>query len=82
MTFETTRSILAWCSLINLGLLTWWFLFFVFARNWMLKIHGRWFRIPEERFDSIHYSGMAFYKICILIFNLVPYLAMRIIVSP
>lgn len=76
---EEIRSILAWCTLINTGLLLWWLLFFIFAHDWMYKFHRRWFSLSVEKFDSIHYSGMAFFKSVIILFNLVPYLAMRIV---
>lgn len=79
MTLETTRSMLAWCSTINLGLLTGWVLAFFLARDWIYQVHSLWFQIPRDRFDAFHYTGMAFFKILILVFNLVPYLALRII---
>ena len=80
MTIETIRDVLGWCAVINLGLLLWWGLFFMLAHDWMYRIHGKWFKLPVERFDAIHYSGMAFFKICILLFNIAPYLAIRIVV--
>lgn len=40
--------------------------------------HGRWFRLALERFDAVHYAGMAMYKIAAVLFNLVPYLALRL----
>ena len=80
MTIETIRDVLGWCAVINLGLLLWWFLFFMLAHDWMYRIHGKWFKLPVERFDAIHYSGMAFFKMCILLLNIAPYLAIRIVV--
>jgi hypothetical protein len=44
----------------------------------MYRMHSRWFRISEERFDAIHYAGMAAYKIGILLFNLAPLVALLI----
>lgn len=79
MTLETVRAVLAWCTVINLGLFIWWFLFFALAHDWMYRLHGRWFKITVEKFDSLHYAGMALFKMAILLFNLVPYLAMRIV---
>ena len=79
MTLEAVRSTLAWCSVINLGLLIWWWLFFSLAHDWTYRVHSRWFRIPVEKFDAIHYTGMAFFKLAILLFNLVPYLSLRIV---
>ena len=78
MTFETIRAVFAWCSVINIGLLLWWLIFFFLARDWMYQIHCKWFKLSEEKFDTIHYAGMAIFKIGIFLFNLVPYLAMRI----
>jgi hypothetical protein len=57
----------------------WWFLAFTLAHDWIHQIHSRWFRLPVEHFDVIHYAGMAIYKIGILLFNLVPYVALRIV---
>ncbi|HOP47500.1 MAG TPA: hypothetical protein PK874_07535 [Desulfobacteraceae bacterium] len=79
MTLEIIRSTLAWCSVIDIGLLLFWFLFFTLAHDFIYRMHARWFKIPAETFDTIHYTGMAFFKICIFLFNLVPYIALRII---
>lgn len=79
MDLSSLSSFLLWCLAINYAILLWWFGAFVFARGWMYRVHGRWFRISEERFDSIHYAGMAAYKIGIFLFNLAPYIALRII---
>ena len=79
MTFETIRAVFAWCTVINMGLLLWWFVFIVLAHDWTYRFHCKWFKLTEEKFDSLHYAGMALFKIAIFIFNLVPYLAMRIV---
>jgi len=80
MTAETILDFLAWCLVLNLGLLLWWFLFFVMAHDWMYRYHGKWFKLSVEKFDAIHYAGMAGFKIGILLFNFVPYLVLRIFV--
>ena len=79
MTMATMRELLGWCTLINMGILLYWFLIFSLARDWIYRFHGRWFKLSAERFDAIHYSGMAFFKIGIFLLNLVPYLACIII---
>jgi len=73
------RKVLGWCSVINMGVLMVWFLAFVFARDFVFRIHNRWFEIPEGRFDEIHYTMMGYYKLAFALFNLVPYLALRIV---
>lgn len=73
------QSLLGWCSLINMGVLLWWWLFFSLAHDWVYQLHTRWFRIEPESFDRIHYCGMAIFKLAIFMFNLVPYISLRII---
>ena len=79
MTIEIIRSTLAWCTVINWVLLLWWLLFFTIAHDWTYRFHSKWFNLSVEKFDAIHYGGMAFFKLFILLFNLVPYLALRIV---
>lgn len=81
MNAELADRFLLWCAIINYVVLILWFGAFVFAHRWMLNLHGRWFRLTEERFNVIHYSGMAIYKIGILFFTLIPYLALHIALS-
>jgi hypothetical protein len=53
-----------------------WFLAIIFARDWIKQVHGKWFNLSDTTFDAIHYGGMAVYKIGILLFNLVPLIAL------
>jgi hypothetical protein len=80
MEVEIVRDVLAWCAVINVGLLLWWVLFLMLAHDFTYRFHGKWFKLSVERFDAIHYSGMLFFKICIFLFNIVPYFALRIVV--
>jgi len=79
MTLEIIRSTLAWSTVINLGILLWWFIFISLAHDWTYRFHSKWFKLSEEKFDTIHYAGMALFKIGIFLFNLAPYLALRIV---
>ena len=79
MSIEATRTFLLWCTVINYGVLLVWFLVFVFAHDWIQRIHGRWFRLSRDQFDAIHYAGMSILKIGILLFNLAPFVALTIL---
>ena len=79
MTIDLVRDALLWCFIINIGILLWWFLFFSLAHDWVYRFHGKWYKLSVEKFDAIQYAGMAFYKICIIVFNIVPYLALCIV---
>ena len=68
---------LGYCALLNYAVLSIWFLVFVCARDRVYRLHSVWFRLSDSQFDAIHYGGMAFYKLTVLIFNVAPYLVLR-----
>ena len=72
-------SVLGWCTVINMGLLLWWFLILAFAHDFVYRMHRKWFKIPVETFNAIHYAGIAFFKIAIFVFNIIPYIALKIV---
>ena len=79
MSIAIARDVLLWCAVINYGVLLVWFLFFLLAHDWMYRVHGRWFHLSVEQFDALHYASMALFKIGILLFNLVPYVALHLV---
>jgi len=79
MSVMDIKDFLLWCLALNYGILLLWFAAFTFAHDGLYKLHGRWFRLTEAQFDSIHYAAMAVYKVGVLLFNLVPYLALLIV---
>ena len=54
MTLEVIRDMLAWCSVINLGLLIFWVLFYTAARGMIVKFHGGIFDLTQEQLSKIH----------------------------
>jgi hypothetical protein len=72
-------SFFAWCTLINYSVLLIWFFVFSLGHDWLHLMHGKWFDLTEQQFDLINYCGMGLFKLCILVFNLAPYAALRII---
>ena len=67
MTVEILRGFFGWCAVLNVGLLIWWFLFFWLAHDWMYEFHSKIAKMSVETFDSIHYAGMAVFKIGIFL---------------
>lgn len=78
MTLDIIRDALMWSTLINLVLFLWWIGVVVFAHDFVYAMHTKWFELSRERFDAIHYAGMALYKMAIILFNLVPWIALSI----
>ncbi len=79
LTIETLSGVLGWTALINYALLVLWFAVFLFAHDWLYRLHSRWFNLPTQTFDTLHYAGMIFYKLCIFLFFLTPWLALCIV---
>ena len=42
----------------------------------MYRLHARWFKLSVEAFDTMHYAGLSLYKIGVILFNLVPLIAL------
>jgi hypothetical protein len=76
LTLSEVKEALLWCVGINYGVMFIWFGVFVFAHDWMYRLHSRWFKLSAETFDAIHYAGLAIYKVGVLLFNLIPLIAL------
>jgi len=79
MDAQLLLRVLAWSSLINMAILLYWFVAIAFARNLIFRWHTRWMPMSMERFTEIHYQGMQYFKLALFFFNIVPYLALRIV---
>ncbi len=79
MTVEMMSAFLGWCTIINAGILIWWFLFFSLAHDFTYRWHRKIFNVSVETFEAIHYGGMAVFKFGVILFNLAPYLALKIV---
>ena len=52
MSIEIWLQLLGWSTLVNWGILLVWFAFFALARDWMQRLHGRWFHLSAEQFKE------------------------------
>lgn len=78
MSIESLTAFLGWCSVINIGVFFLWFLGLMFARGLIYKAHNFFFKVPVEKFDSIHYCGLGLFKLFLNFLNVVPYIALKI----
>ena len=79
MEYSDLCEFFKWCLIINAGILIFWYIFYLAARDTIYRIHSRWFKLTEEKFASIHYRLMAQYKIAVIILNLVPLVALLLL---
>ena len=77
MTAETIRTFLGWCSVINIGLLMLSSIFIIVIRETISRIHGKMFNLDEKYLSQAYFQFLAQYKIAIIVFNIVPYFALK-----
>jgi hypothetical protein len=78
---EILARILIRCFIGGILLMLIWFISFTFFDGWIYSLHLKWFVIPRQTFDAIHYAGMAFTKILLILFFLLPYIAIRLVLK-
>ena len=71
--------ILLWSFILSMALLIFWFFVFLVGGNFAYSIHSKMYDITKHEFDLIMYCGMAIYKLCIFVFLLFPYFAIKIV---
>ena len=80
LNIETARRIFLWCTVINYSVLLLWSAVFLFAHDWHYGLTTYWFRgVSAAQYDLVMFGGIAFFKILVILFNLVPYLALSIV---
>jgi len=79
-TIETMIGFFAWCSIINIGILLLSAIFIIIFKDMAIKIHTKMFDLDKVYLQQAYFKYLAQYKIMIIIFNIVPYFALKIIV--
>jgi len=78
MTIETLRTFFGWCTVINIGLLMFSSIFVIVIRGAALRIHGKMFNLDEKYLSQAYFQFLAQYKIAIIVLNVVPYFALKV----
>ena len=78
--FETIATVLGWCTVINACILGLVALLPISASDHIASIHSKLLNVDKEKLPALYFSYLANYKIAVLVFNLVPYLAFKLAV--
>ncbi len=78
MSTESLTQFFGWCTVINLAMLLLATLVLVPMRASISGIHAKMFGLQEAEMSRAYVQYLSQYKVAIFIFNLVPYLALRI----
>jgi hypothetical protein len=79
MSMEMARVALLWCALINAVILAVWGLILVLPHGWLHRWHARWLGLPAAHFDAANYVALVLYKSGVLLFNVVPCVALYLV---
>ncbi|RKZ13609.1 hypothetical protein DRQ53_09990 [bacterium] len=75
---DTLTQFFLWCSVINTGLMFFWILIFKAAPDWIYRTQTVFFPIGREQYTVVLYGFLAAFKTLVIVFNWVPYFALRI----
>ena len=76
-TIETIREFLGWCTVINIGLLVLSSILIIALRGTVSRFHGKMFNLDEKYLSQAYFQYLGQYKIAIIVFNIVPYFALK-----
>ena len=75
---ETVTSFLGWCAVINIGLLM-FSAFFLTVFNTPVKVlHSKLIAVDSGSLNTLYFNFLGNYKIAVLVLNIVPYCALKI----
>jgi len=75
---QTIREVMAWSTALNVGILLFSTIVLSVAGAPIKRLHARLFDMSESDLSRAYFQYLAQYKIAVLVFNLVPYLSLRI----
>lgn len=78
MTLESLMVFLGWCSVINIVVLISTTVSLLAFKGPITRIHSQMFGVDPENLPTTYFQYLANYKIAIFMLNIVPYLALRL----
>ena len=78
MTIEALTELLGWASVLNIAVLMLSAITLIAMRGTIAKVHSKLFGLNEKDLGRAYFQYLAQYKIAIIVLNIAPYLALRI----
>lgn len=78
MTIEALTILLGWAAVINIAMLMVTTIALITMRERITRIHSQLFGMDEKDLGRAYFQYLAQYKIAIIVLNIAPYLALRI----
>jgi len=80
ITIDTLTVFFGWCSVINIGMLVFSAIILMILKEPISRLHSKLFELNQESLPLIYFRYLGNYKIAILMFNLVPYIALKVMI--
>lgn len=78
---DAVATILLWCFGLGVILVLFWFGLLVLAGDLVYNWHAKFFQIPREQFEALHYLGLMLAKLAVFQLFLFPYVGIRIVLG-
>lgn len=78
MTINEITTLLGWCTVVNFSILIFTTIVLWFFKDFVINSHAKLTGIRPKEFPKLYFSYLGVYKIGILLLNLTPYLALKI----
>ena len=79
MDLDKLQEFLLWSLLVNAGIYMISLVGVLCLRRFMCNIHAKLFGVSEETVNKTVYLYLAIYKLLLIVFNLVPWIAIQIV---
>ncbi len=78
MDMDTLTRFLAWSLVINFGFMAIWAVMMIIARDFLLRLQKIFVKMDDTELEAGIWRFMALFKALVIIFNLTPYLVLRL----
>lgn len=78
MTKSQLTVFLGWCSVLNIGLLGLSAFFLIVLGDLVRPLHSFLLSMPESDLNQLYANWIAGFKVLVIVFNVVPYLALKL----
>ena len=79
MDIQTLTSFFMWCTIINYGVLLFLASIYMLAPDLAYRLQSRFIPISRDAFNIAFYAFIGFFKAIVLVFFVVPWIALLII---
>jgi len=79
MDIQTLTAFFMWCTILNLGALILSSIMCIFFGDFSYRMNNRFFSISRDAFNVVLVCFIGLFKIFVIVFILIPYIALLIV---